>query len=653
MPQLSFRLRPPLVVGAVVASLSAAALAFVPAQATNITVTPTEAGNPPVVRESSVSVAIDQGARTYYRSSATPTILNPNANKYAAQTAATLVTANLVPALASGLVCRGDIPGGVDNSPRDTITVTGPDGATATVTPAVSPVRDFGLTSTSTSPKNKVLAPQPAPSATNYRGDTTVASGDNTYHGMTATADLAGLPAGIYTTTVKTRNMVKTGATGACQVGTPKADDPTQVDAGEATTTSTFEYRPWQHTFTDVLGKGRVAANATPKEFTFTVDGKKSTIYAGTATSQTFYAVPDAVTVPLPSQPCGPDTSACLPKAAVQCDPGPGCNPRLMLLYVPTSEADGNGIVGFFDLETKAFIATVKVDGTSRTLMSLGTVNDSAYHDALTKLSEYAAANGTDLASILATKVRVRSGDTETSLSLLNGLQVDPSTGHDGVQIVSDATVQAGVILNVYAELSSESCTGQSGDSDESTAAPDRYQRTLPTGYTVTKSDLVPEVPKAGALGAIVGGPVYHIVGKFGPGATVNTTGAVIGVDTAADEPNGYPAWIEPFLSGTRLATAKTFDFLGTATWSASESSLGALGCLSVNFMLGTGVAVLNNPLNVGLGTIFDPLATPNPAAQQLTDTVNDAVDKVVSSVTSNPTVDALLGELLAALPLA
>jgi hypothetical protein len=168
----------------------------------------------------------------------------------------------------------------------------------------------------------------------------------------------------------------------------------------------------------------------------------------------------------------------------------------------------------------------------------------------------------------------------------------------------------------------------------------------------VTKSDLLPEVPRVGALGAIVGGPVYHIVGKFGPGALANTTGAVIGVDTAADEPNGYPAWIEPFLSGSRLATAKTFDFLGTATWSASESSLGSLGCLSVNFMLGTGVAVLNNPLNVGLGSIFDTAAQPSPEAQSLTDAVNDAVDTVVGTAASDPTVDSLLTQLTAALPL-
>jgi hypothetical protein len=651
---MSFRLRPRLVVAVVAAAIPISGMAFLPAQASTVTVTPTEAGNPPVVRESSISVGLDQGARTFYRASATASVLNPNANKYAAQSATTLVTANVIPLLAANLVCRGDVPGGIDNSPRDTITVTGPGGASATVTPAVSPVRDFSLSSTGTSPKNKVLSPQPAPSATNYRGDTTVAANDNTYHGMTATADLDGLPAGIYTVTVASRNMVKTGQAGACAVGTPKASDPTSFDPGPAVTTSTFEYRPWQQNFTDVLGKGKVSANVTPKEFKFTVDGKQSAIYDGSATSQTFYALPSSVTVPLPSDPeaCATNPSGCLPSTAVQCDPAAGCTPRLMIINQPVAAPDPNGIVGFFDLKTKAFIAAAKVDGSSRLLMSLGTTNDSAYHDTLDKLTAYAAENGIDLASILATKVRVRSGDTETSLSLLNGLQFDPSTGANGVQIVSDGTIQAGVILNVYAELGSNSCAGQKGDSDPATAAPDRYQRTLPTGYTVTKSDLLPEVPRVGALGAIVGGPVYHIVGKFGPGALANTTSAVIGVDTAADEPKGYPVWVEPFLSAGHVAAAKTFDFLGTATWSASESSLGALGCLSVNFMLGTGVAVLNNPLNVGLGSIFDTAAQPSPEAQSLTDAVNDAVDTVVGTATSDPTVDSLLTQLTAALPL-
>jgi hypothetical protein len=63
-------------------------------------------------------------------------------------------------------------------------------------------------------------------------------------------------------------------------------------------------------------------------------------------------------------------------------------------------------------------------------------------------------------------------------------------------------------------------------------------------------------------------------------------------------------------------------------------------------------VALFNNPLPVGLGTIFDPLAKPTPAAEQLTDKVSDLLDDVAGQAISNPTV-ALLDQLTAALPLA
>jgi len=91
-------------------------------------------------------------------------------------------------------------------------------------------------------------------------------------------------------------------------------------------------------------------------------------------------------------------------------------------------------------------------------------------------------------------------------------------------------------------------------------------------------------------------------------------------------------------------------DFLGTATWSASESNL--LGqCLVVDFMLGTGVAVFNNPLPVGLGTLFGPLYKPSPAGEQLNNAVNSAIQQATDPVTTNPTVAALLEQLLGALP--
>jgi hypothetical protein len=71
------------------------------------------------------------------------------------------------------------------------------------------------------------------------------------------------------------------------------------------------------------------------------------------------------------------------------------------------------------------------------------------------------------------------------------------------------------------------------------------------------------------------------------------------------------------------------------------------------DFMLGTGVAVLNNPFPaVGLGTIFDPLAKPSPAAETLTDAVNAATAQVAGQAATNPAVRSLLSLLTARLPL-
>jgi len=312
---------------------------------------------------------------------------------------------------------------------------------------------------------------------------------------------------------------------------------------------------------------------------------------------------------------------------------------------------DPVGIVGVFDLDTKAFIAQVKINGTVRTLMSTGTTTDAYYHDLLDQLSAGAAAKGIDLASILATEVRVSNGTQVLRLSLLNGLQIDPTTSHGGIQISSNSTAQAGVLLDVYSSLRLDggACVANSASSS---TEPGRYTRHEDNGYNVTKSDLLPAVPAVGPLAALVGGPLYHITGTFKSNALVNTASAVIGVDTAADEPHGYPIWISPFLSPIHTAKPTTLDFLGTATWSASESPI-LQGCLVVDFMLGAGVAVYNNPLPVGLGTIFDPLAQPTPAAEQLTDAVNDAVNQVVGQATSNPTVNSLLTQVTALLPLA
>lgn len=621
-------------------SLLVAVAAFLPALPANAatSVTPLEAGTPPVVRDGSVKIAVDRTAQSFYRANATSNFAAVGASAFVLNTQ----------------TCRGDNPAGTNNSPRTTVTVTDPNGVT--VLTERSPVRDLSLAGAFKSPPQQPLVPQPAPSNTNYRGDLS----GNAYHGMSADFDLAGKPAGIYTVTTTNQNMVKTGTSGAasaCTIGTPKTI-PNDFTAGLDVTSTTFEYRPWKFTFKDVLGNGSVSANSNPAEFTFKVGTKTTPIYAGTSASQKFYSLTGGFALPSDPAECAADPSTCLPADATACNPSAGCTPRLMIINRPKSLLNSKALLGVFDLETKAFVAYAEIDGAKRYLLSVGTENDAKYQALLNGLETSAAAKGIDLASILATTVIVDAGGTSnrTSLSLLNGLQIDPSEGKGGVQISSTAEVQAGIILHINSSLRLEGtkCVENKGDSDATTAAPDRYTRNEDNGYTVTKSDLLPSVPKVGPLGVIVGGPVYHIVGKFNSNALINTASAVIGLDTAVGEPNGYPVWVEPFVSSpTHVATPKTMDFLGTATWSASETPVGATGCLVVDYMLGTGVALFNNPLPVGLGTIFDPAAKPTPAAQQLTDKVDEAIVQVTDLAATNPAVSSLLDQVLALLPLA
>ena len=599
------------------------------------TVTPTEAGSPhPVVRDSSVDLSIGTGARSFFRTSSGS--FGPvGGSAFFANTQ----------------TCRGDNPAGTNNSPRDVITVTGPGGDQ--VLSETSAVRDISLAAALTSPSYKPLNPQPAPGNTNYRGDL---ADSGAYHGMKATLDLTGKPAGVYTVTTTTTNMLRIGSGffqigGPCLVGTPTG---TQTYApGPVVETQTFEYRPWQVTFKDVFGKGRVDANLTPREHAFTVAGNRSAVRSGD-TAQTFYAFDGAFLLPSDPAVCATDLSSCLPASAAACDPGAGCVPRLMAINSPTTETDPDGLVGVFDLDTRAFIASATAGGTTRVLASLGTDNDALYRATLQQLSDAAAAQGVDLPTLLASEVIVRNGQDQTSLSLLNGLQIEPSATHGGVHLSSAATVQAGVLLDIYSSLR---LTGGACASNacSSSAANDRYRRNEDNGYTVTKTDLAPRVPSVGPLGAIVGGPVYHIRGDFTGAATplVNTASAVIGVDTATDEPNGYPVWISPFVS-----SRPTSPLL--ARWTTSVRPPGrparprsaTAGCLIVDFIVGTGVAVYNNPLPVGLGTLIDAVGEPSPEAAQLSGAVDTAIADVVGQVTSDPQVDVVLGTVLDALAL-
>lgn len=612
----------------VAASLTTLGLSS-PASGTT-TVGPTEPGTPPVVRDASVGIDVDTVGQTYHRNNA--------AGTFAAQSPL---------AVAIGLTaCRGDNPAGTNNSPRTVLTVTKPD-ATTLLT-QTSPVRDLSVAGFLASPPNGPANPQPAPANSNYRGDFP----GSTYHGMKATLDLTGQPAGLYTVTTTTTNMVKTGF-GACTAGTPAAV-PGGFTAGPVVEVDTFEYRPWAYNFEDILGNGKVHANFDPSEVQVSIGSNTSPVITG---HQKFYSL-NLLNFALPSDPvaCATNPASCLPISAAPCEPGSGCTPRLMVVNKPANGAIGepDALQGIFDLKSRAFIALASVGGSKRVLFSLGTTIDPYYDNLLASLSEQWASQGNDFMALLNTGIELRNGSSTTSLTLLNGLQIDPSTTSGGISIRSAGTVQAGVLLDIYSNVRTSG--GACVTNTASSAAGDRrYTPNEDSGYTVRTTDLTPAVPRVGPLGAIVGGPVWSIFGDFRSASTqlVNTASAVIGVDTAANEPNGYPVWIEPFLSSpNHVASPKTMDYLGTATWSASETPLFGTGCLVVDFMVGTGAAIFDNPLAYGFEDLIDPISNQNTAMRGVMQAVDDAVQSVVDQVVANPTVSSVLTTVIGQLPL-
>ncbi len=229
--------------------------------------------------------------------------------------------------------------------------------------------------------------------------------------------------------------------------------------------TETFEYRPWQFQFDDVLGNGHVNFNVSPvQEARWKVGKTNSQIATG---NMTFFTLPDHESLVLPTDPgeCAEDAEGCVPPEAQPCDPNAGCAPRLVVIGTGDTE---QSMTGVFDTKTGAFIATANVRQNFRLLFSLGDHLDGVYGVLLAKLKFAAKKAGINLPTLLATTVRWRNGPTEVKLNLINGLQIDEVEAPSGVQIVSDTTAQAGLILNLYTRLdnSDATCVETAGDSD-------------------------------------------------------------------------------------------------------------------------------------------------------------------------------------------
>ena len=158
--------------------------------------------------------------------------------------------------------------------------------------------------------------------------------------------------------------------------------------------TTTFEYRPWSLKFNDLLGNGDVGMNVSPPEFQATINGLSGPIRSG---ENMKFLSPPAVMSHCPQI----RRVVLMTHVALVGWRGP-CRPvdRMRASHCHHQrQVVPNQVRGFFDIETKAFIAYVKVGPNYGVLFSLGTELDAQYRDVLGQLVGAAGAQGIDLAS--------------------------------------------------------------------------------------------------------------------------------------------------------------------------------------------------------------------------------------------------------------
>lgn len=591
--------------------------------ATTVAPAPEAPGN--VVRESGVTINVNPGGQVQARN----VLLVAGANW-------TAITDPLV----ATTLCAGDNPAGTNRSPRSSIVVTGPDGAT--VLTANSPAKSLNALSED---YGKPLVPQPAPGNSNYRGGP-----------WSTTLNLAGKPAGTYTITTTIQHMTKNGTLGACTIGSAPLGTAGAISPGVLTQTTTFEYRPWQQRFDDYFGGGSVRFNVSPAEFTYTVGGQAAPVTKGTdgARAMSFFALPDAASFTPPADPlgCAGNPSACLPAVAAPCDPGAGCVPRLVVID-HTKGTDR--LVGVFDLETGAFVAYAKAGAKTRVLASGGTDVDTVLRGALKGVVDAAAAAGVDLPLLLSQPVVLKLDDgtttTELTVSVLEGIEL--LTRPTVRRPASGTTLGAGLIVHIATW----------------TPTPE----TIPTGYgyTVQEAGILPAIPSglpAPANLLLSGGKLRHVVGRVPENGGQHVI--ALAADTQPGEPNGLPIWL-PIVSGAATVADSGIEFIGDDMIVASIETCILGVCLGLGALVGTGVALFpTSPLD-GILSIGDIPALWNDCIVetttvscpggpiQLVTTLDGVLQDVAGQVLANPAVqdalaqlDPILGPLLEDVPI-
>lgn len=510
------------------------------------------------------------------------------------------------------------------------------------------------------------------------------------------TVDLTGKPAGIYTVETRIHNKVRSAHNLStsppngipCTTGTPTnagvafPNPPTNgFVAGPVIEIATFEFRPWQQTFVDYFGGGAVRFNVTPEEFTWEVNGTKAPLIKGAAAdaAMSFFWLPQTggldfenpegmlesllaslFTPPADPTACVADPMSCLPATAVPCNPSAGCEPRIAFInYSAGSGLQANQLIGFFDLDTRAFVAYARTGGKQRVLASGGPVLDELLHGAWSNLVDQARAAGIDLPTLLnqpiELSVPIGEENVTVTISLLNGAQITNSP--IPASPAGPLAVAAGLIIHIGAWSGPDLGLGNGS----------AY------GYTVQSAEDLPALPPLPSIGALLvsGGKIRHVVGNMPDGGGEHVI--ALSADTSPGEPNGLPIWL-PLVSGAGTVSDSGVEFIGDDLL-VLDFELCILGeCSGAGTVIGTGLAMFpRSPLD-GLISIGDlPLiwqactlaiatVTCPPGGIEAITTIDGQVADITAQLFGNPTVqdvlaqadpilDQLLGEALGTVP--
>ncbi len=405
-----------------------------------------------------------------------------------------------------------------------------------------------------------------------------------------------GQQAGMYTLRSATRDVVRGDPnaavlpTDSATVKAGKKNNISTCAIRDSVESRTFEYRPWEQRFKDTLqNSGGVDFNLkSSREVQWNLrNGVQSTI-KNSPESFTVVKLPTNASIVLPPDPsvCSPNPQACLPPAP-DCDSDPTCKDRLVVINYK-EDASGQSLLGFFDLQSRMFVAAAKVGNNTAILKSAGLL-DPQILALKSQLATEAAKYGISMAQLSAMKVRYISQNKEISLSLDEGLEQVVSTGMDGATIKGGPAVSAGVITHLVTGAYKGTAGGPYKVFGSALTAPPIANApeipALPAPLT-SYGPLVQGLLQNGGLG------LRQVKGKdYQSGQHIYSL--ALGLEPAIDKLLYLPG-------DAATVSDKSIDFVGVPLAIAQTGACNTSGdCVGFGLLLGAGAALYDSPVEI------------------------------------------------------